>query len=732
MPSPLSIRKLRAISSGGPAGLLVESTAPLNVEDGIVIPADTDFVDTNQGTNTENLTEACGRLAAQAEKGADLSVIIQIHGFNNPAKVAYVRYGQAWNHYRKNSGENVLYVGYRWPGEGMGSTLKSSITALPTAAFYLLGASVLLLLTGMALTVGNTNGGASVAETHLVFWGMALLAIVGSLAALTRIINTTNRNRSETEEKGSFSGPLTLLFGCLLLAIWLRFNYDEHPFRWAEFFGNPLTALNALPNGIATISPILIGGLLAALPLVVVIFRILVYFRDAFRAEHFGVPDLVEFIRHLDLELDKQLAKYPRRRVSLSFIGHSMGALVAAGTVRILTDVFDQNSMADLDSAEHAESPKPEIGRRLRLGNLVLVSPDIPAEALLSGRSNFLASSIRRFREAHLFSNEADVVLRCISAIANAFSFPSSTRKHGQRLGNTHVTWQKGQPKPPFGIVNPIANGMPQIVPTAEFLKLLFVGRFPVPEIQQSLRQQKYGESLANCVTYFDCTDYRDTTEGSGQMIPALSYARKMRFIGRADMGLLLVNYLRIGWLFPGWRKDVHSAYFDFPMVRTLIYSTAEGGAQYAIASLSPAGEDFPKQVDTFHQATSDRGLQVLFSESSLSNLSMSGGQVALPAEWERQLQVLVTAALKSLNTVEPSGLTFETAETRLKVLLDGNPQIQEALFELLTIRAAENATALKLLQHLEAAVNAEIVFGELRILVERRLIRCSLDCRTS
>jgi hypothetical protein len=59
----------------------------------------------------------------------------------------------------------------------------------------------------------------------------------------------------------------------------------------------------------------------------------------------------------------------------------------------------------------------------------VLASPDISAEALLSNRANFLASSLRRFREAYLFSNEGDEVLRQISTTANYFSFPTKSWK---------------------------------------------------------------------------------------------------------------------------------------------------------------------------------------------------------------------------------------------------------------------------------------------------------------
>jgi hypothetical protein len=128
-----------------------------------------------------------------------------------------------------------------------------------------------------------------------------------------------------------------------------------------------------------------------------------------------------------------------------------MGAYVVTSVVRILSDVFDPVSVkpglhvgvsgADgmSDAPSELKRLPPEIGNVFRLMRLLLVSPDIPAEALVSNRANFLASCLSRFREAYLFSSEGDEVLRQISTTANYFSFPTRSRNFGFRLGNVGV-----------------------------------------------------------------------------------------------------------------------------------------------------------------------------------------------------------------------------------------------------------------------------------------------------
>ena len=103
----------------------------------------------------------------------------------------------------------------------------------------------------------------------------------------------------------------------------------------------------------------------------------------------------------------------------------------------------------------------------------VLVLPDISAEALLSNRANFLASSLRRFREAYLFSNEGDEVLRQISTTANYFSFPTKSWKNGYRLGNVEILSRE------FGVI-----GLGKEL----LLQALRVGYYTLQELDDGLR----------------------------------------------------------------------------------------------------------------------------------------------------------------------------------------------------------------------------------------------------
>jgi alpha-beta hydrolase superfamily lysophospholipase len=191
-----------------------------------------------------------------------------------------------------------------------------------------------------------------------------------------------------------------------------------------------------------------ITSFMVIVPITLFLLRIIVYFRDGYRATTYGVPDLVDIIRLIDEQLETKFKVAGRsgRRSDLSFVGHSMGGFVVTNTVRILSDVFSPATQPKTRSTgviAPADDPlreeRSEIGKAFRLKRLVLVSPDIPAEALMTGRANALHSSLSRFEEAHLFSNEADEVLANISTTANFFSLPTRRRKYGFRLGNVGV-----------------------------------------------------------------------------------------------------------------------------------------------------------------------------------------------------------------------------------------------------------------------------------------------------
>ncbi|MBT9317024.1 alpha/beta hydrolase [Leptothoe spongobia] len=348
-----------------------------------------------------------------------------------------------------------------------------------------------------------------------------------------------------------------------------------------------------------------------------VILRMVVYFRDRYRAQNFGVLDLVELLRQIDRELmnlksadikrqnpaeqnpcDRAAEFWQKthRKVKLSFLGHSMGGFVVTNVVRILSDVFDSRSISN--------QPPADIGSVFRLERLLLTSPDIPILTIVSSRANFLSSSLRRFAESYLFSSEGDLALRLASATANYFTFPSSTEDMGYRLGN--VSLKAGfNNSMPYGIVNLAAldeyffhgsslaesiartpdKVMDYLFLTYDWRKKhgyntltkLLQDRFQVSQkaaTNSSHSQQSPKITVADLFTYFDCTDYKDVTfsvkEGATSQKPKglLTRAKRRKALSWWDyLGLIIDGVCG--------KRDVHGGYFQGDFTQSMIYRIA-------------------------------------------------------------------------------------------------------------------------------------------------------------
>lgn len=358
-----------------------------------------------------------------------------------------------------------------------------------------------------------------------------------------------------------------------------------------------------------------------ALVLCLVILRVIVYFRDAFRASNFGVPDLVEFVRLLDLELqtraeeeypDETIRNARMKRINLNFIAHSMGAFVVTNVIRILSDVFDPAAVN--------KEPSSKIGKVFCLNRLVLASPDIPTLAIEASRANYLASSLRRFDEAYLFSNEGDLALRLASTTANYFSFPSNSRESGYRLGNVSITPGR------FGIINLQnlqrychVNGSSLFGPVNSqghvsnlqdtALHFLFTtnlgggtpGSLADVAKERGLNIDVEDFTIADLFTYFDCTDYVETSStpafAASFEEPKSENKKYSKFIEQnkdsklKEVGILSraigkigtnprqrsLNFLDYAGLLFDFLKgrDVHGGYFNAPFSKDLIYQLA-------------------------------------------------------------------------------------------------------------------------------------------------------------
>ncbi len=406
-----------------------------------------------------------------------------------------------------------------------------------------------------------------------------------------KIVNGFKFIQASLKSLKSLPKPLTIV-GIFGISLWLI----------GSIFNTLVAALNLVSDiTILVASSFVLTSSLIIILVILTLFilRISGYFRDTYRAANYGVADLVEFIRQLDNQLVTQ-SLAPQPRIRLNFIGHSMGAYVVTNTVRILSDVFDRDSIGNLEINNQQKCPPPNIGNVFRLGRLVLVAPDISAETILSGRGNPLRSSLRRFEEAYLFSNEGDMVLKIASTAANYFSFPASTRDGGYRLGNVIVRTSRKSGFEKAGIVNLDDQGRLLPLQGTEFLECLYLRQ----NVPLSMRQQKIGlendRFIAELFTYFDCTDYKENGKGM------VSQALGKPFLTYRDYLALILSGI-----------DGHGGFLyqrDADFSRRLIYGLSGIGFEKLLLSLDPNQSDRQVLLNLLSQRCGAKGVQVLLA----------------------------------------------------------------------------------------------------------------------
>ncbi len=352
---------------------------------------------------------------------------------------------------------------------------------------------------------------------------------------------------------------------------------------WVPLYGGMTLALISL----LVLKPLSAWGLIlliiavggVAVVAALMFLRISVYFRDAYRASNFGTPDLVEFLRQLDKTLLER-GKTQDHKVKLNFVCHSMGAFVTTSAVRILSDVFDPSSVGTLYGEE--KLPSPAIGNIFSLGRLVLVAPDIPVETIRDGRANFLKSSLRRFEEAYLFSNEGDLALRIASTVANYLSYPAKTRASGYRLGNLGVRAMNAAQTGIVNLENLLADPLNKKQhDLGRYLELSILNRRKL--LTETASQSQGAVALADRFTYFDCTDYRDykykkaNSQCCQDQTPKTKKLQRLLSLPLPNSSLL--RFLTYNWQMFLWlvlrRIDVHGGYFEGEYCSQLIYDLA-------------------------------------------------------------------------------------------------------------------------------------------------------------
>jgi hypothetical protein len=384
-----------------------------------------------------------------------------------------------------------------------------------------------------------------------------------------------------------------------------------------------------------------------------ILFRSTIYFRDSYRAVNYGVPDLVELIRQIDNAIVEQSAGETRAekkenlsnrlsannsRIKLSFIGHSMGAFVTTNVIRILSDVFDENSIQTKRTPE--KQPSLAIGNAFSLGRLVLASPDIPIETIMPERSNVLRSSIRRFEESYLFSNQGDFMLRVASTAANYLSFPANTYDRGFRLGNVVVDdyndifdktslnlkllhQDSDVPKVTFGIANqnPIDGSINQN-PNSAMKCICIVSDNkckPLEELRSKNSTVTQKLAVAGLFTYFDCTNYFDCTDYRDIDITKKRPDVEKAILTRALNKKVLTFWDNLFLIFDNlfFDRNVHGGYFDGKLSQKMLYRLAFLGFKSMLMTLEDE-PDYQELVDKLETQISPKVIQESLKSETL------------------------------------------------------------------------------------------------------------------
>jgi hypothetical protein len=510
----------------------IESTASTSVDDDI--KAEKQKIAPVRTPPSKSIQEIVDFIVAQRNTGGNVGIdlVVQIHGYNTDTGKHKEKYKdecknalkrivniQESGQYSKNI---VIFLGYIWPSESI--TLHNVINGLKALPLWL-----------------------------------TVLSFVGLVWALGR--------------KGIESS----------IESFLKKLIDLNLSQILEFFWNILQLL------------LWFSSFVLAFTFVLLMLRSSAYFRDAYRATNYGVPDLVQFFRALEyLLLKSGWESQNKDRIRLSFIGHSMGAYVTSNLVRILSDVFDNESETVGKPDERAlriidgtnnliyQQKRSNVGACFTLERLILVSPDIPVNAILSGRSNFLKSSLSRFKHSFLFSNEGDMVLLLLSTVANYISFPSTRSQMGYKLGNIGVDNDSNSAVSDFSkiededSINYVENVLGILVIGIEHENLRKIGN-DNPFIAQEF-------------TYFDCTNY---------LRSQLSIFNSNGNI-KDYQQLNLLNYF---FLIPKLGLT-HGGYFKFPKTEEAIYTIACKGL-----------EDFQKSTTWDEFVDGKHGIKVLKPE---------------------------------------------------------------------------------------------------------------------
>lgn len=597
---------------------LVTSTAPFNIEDVERIVTE---------ANEASIQEIIEYLYKNSQSGDESGLVLTIHGYNTgPDDQGNDGVLDSWykplSHYVNTEDRfiqtqtnRLVYLGYRWPSESLkkSATRKEALAALPFLLSVLVYGGLGIALVALILILATNISLLAI----LIGIGVLLFALVFCLYFLRISVYFRDTYRATNFGVTDLVELIRRLDQGLVEC---KVNESLTDENLANQLKSDMSTLYNVDDSVLKASLRIIKDHLAIRP-------DLSIKRDDPRSARFleslmkAIPELASDLNQDTLyeminriatlernELEDARAYWDNHPIKLSFIGHSMGGHVTTQTIRILSDVFDPRSVGAVGGSSSSKLPSPRVGRVFSLGRLILVSPDIPVLAITSGRSNFLRSSLRRFEEAYLFSNEGDLALRIASTAANYFSFPARSRLQGYRLGNVTIRSQiRGadgkENAGGHGVVNLdllLRNTSHHLLPYLEISALnenqnqSLDPRVSRMEEENSVALEGVAtddEAIADLFTYFDCTEYRDYTDyackDQGKIFNVLTLDHQrspIRLMGYAKLLLAYASF-QDETSFPKGR-DVHGGYFAGRFCKLLLYRLAFLGFEGMLDSL--------------------------------------------------------------------------------------------------------------------------------------------------
>ncbi len=608
-------------------GYYLISTATIHVED------------TPEKPNKKAVEKEIEKIVSHLISSSNPQLTIAIHGYGTTKYEAEKRYNDIYKYANIINIPNNVFIGYRWPAE---NPVKDDLEA------------------------GNNKSSTFLDKVHIAFQALPSLLLGIFISTLVLSIVTVFLDLTQNSKFNFIGVFISIALAASILSFLLSKIGDAETFLPLIPNRFILILFACLIGAIAThtiTTPINSSSLLVVLIILFVLFfgvvltliglRLSTYPSDRYRAQNYGVMDLVEFIRQLDqavIEKACAQASVPKdqllniksiedepinaSRIRLSFIGHSLGCDLVTQTIRILSDVFDPKAIGNPHENLVNKEPPSNIGRVFKLGRLVLVAPDIPIESILSDRANFLRVSLRRCEEVYVFSNEADLALRVASTSVNYFSFPAKTRFRSYKLGNVTVKRftnkfdfrNRKLKNDEYGIVNLHTSEDNQPHKNLEVRASNLEHRTLEELINLSNKKKKFifpEEAVADFLTYFDCTDYVDF---QGNSIELESRNRKEKgivsYASRKSALNLWIDYISLGlayfFSFPRY-INVHGGYFDGEFSQQLIYEIAFLGFQRFLS------KNCNGSLDVFSQHCQNKGIQVILASKALPKSPQQG-----------------------------------------------------------------------------------------------------------